>query len=387
MAGPQPEVARRRRRLKSATERLLQDGHVVDDPTEDERAELRRIEHDLGLIEVSWRKYFLCVDHADDEDLAHAWKRECDQKIEIDPVAADDPLQHEDDLRYVCRECGRVHWPTRRRRTLYDRAVVSMPDARIAAFFERCVRELESGAQQLDGLPVYRLGISGHEAYACLLDHCTETRFATRSFASTNALVYVTAAPRVFMDRFPGGDEWIRPLPLHELAREGSSVLRVRLEERAADPLPAAPRDPPARPFLPLRSPAPRVHRERVGIHDLVIAEKSVSLDGIEVLSSRAKMQVAVVRALADRRLEDLRERRAADGCRWVLAKTLLGTLGDSTATDEAETVSKYINRARADIAAKYEEQTGIAVGADEIIESSPKGYRLNPARVAVRFG
>jgi hypothetical protein len=386
VAERQVATARRRRRLKSVTERLLQDGRVVDDPTEDERSELRRLEQKLGLIGVSWRMYFLCVDHADDEDLVHAWKRDCDQKIEIDPVAVDDPIQHEDDLRYVCRECGRVHWPTRRRRTLYDRAVVSMPDERVAGFLERCVRELDPRAQHLDGLPVYRLAVAGREVHACLLDHCTETRFATRSFATTNAVVYVTAAPRVFTDRFAGGDAWLRPLPLHELAEHGSPALRSRLEARAIEPIPGILNERPARAYLPLRSPEPRVHRRLVGIHDLVIGEKTVTLDGVEVLSSRAKTQVAVVAALAKRRVEDLAAGRAADECRWFHTKTLLEALGAATATDDAETIAKHINRARADIAAKYEEQTGIAIGDSEIIESSPKGYRLNPTRVAVRF-
>jgi hypothetical protein len=385
VAERQVEEARRRRRLKSATERLLQDGRVVDDPNEDERAELRRLEQKLGLIEVSWRQYFLCVDHADDEDLVHAWKRDCDQRIEVDPVAADDAIQHEDDLRYVCRECGRVHWPTRRRRTLYDRAVVSMPDERIASFFERCVRELDPRAQQLDELPVYRLAIAGREVHACLLDLCTETRFATRSFATTNAVVYVTAAPRVFTDRFSGADEWLRPLPLHELAEHGSPALRARLEVRAAGPVLAV-AERPARAYLPLRSPEPRVHCRLVGVHDLVVGGKTVTLDGVEVLSSRAKTQVAVVAALAKRRVEDLAACRAADESRWFHTKTLLEALGAATATDDAETIAKHINRARADIAAKYEEQTGIALGDSEIIESSPRGYRLNPARVAVRF-
>lgn len=382
--GGRPEV-HRRRRLKSATERVLQDGRVVDDPTEDERGELRRLEENLGLIEVSWRRYFLCVDHADDEDLVHAWKRDCDQRIELDVVDDDAAIQHEDDLRYVCRECGRVHWPTRRRRTLYDRAVVAMRDERIIGFFANCVRELDPRAQQLDGLPVYRLAIAGREVHVCLLDVCTETRFATRSFATTNAVVYVTAAPRVFTDRFSGGDAWLRPLPLHELAEHGSPALRARIKVLAADPMLAV-AEPPARAYLPLRNPAPRVHRQRVGIHDLVIGEKTVTLNGVEVLSSRAKTQVAVVAALAKRRVEDLAAGRTADECRWFHTKTLLEALGAATATDDAETITKHINRARADIVAKYEEQTGIAISDSAIIESSPKGYRLNAARVAVRF-
>ena len=145
-------------------------------------------------------------------------------------------------------------------------------------------------------------------------------------------------------------------------------------------------REAPARAYLPLRRPEPRVHRARVGIHDLVIADKTIVIDGVEVLSSRARMQVAVVKELANQRVDDLTHGRVADECGRVKAKKILKALGSTTKTDEEGTVSKYINRARADMAAKYEEDTGIPLDTDEIIESSPVGYRLNPTRVAVRF-
>lgn len=388
MEGTNQNSHRRRRRLKSPTERLLQDGRIVDDPTADERAELRRLEKDLGLVEVSWRKYFLCVDHGDDEDLVHAWNRACDNRIELAATADEggDPIQLEDDLKYVCPGCGRVHWPTRRQRTLYDRAVVTMPDHLIDAFFEGRVREIAPDAERLDDLPVFRLRLDGREAYACLLDLCTESRFATRSFASTNAMVYVTAASRVLSDRWPDGDDWLSPLPLHELASEGNAALLRRLQARITAPLPAMLRDAPVRAYLPLRNPAPRVVRERIGIHDLVIGKASITLDGVEVLSSRARMQVAVIKELAARRIEDLRDGRTADDCRWIHNKTLLDKLGDATKTDEAETIGKHLNRARSDMASRYEEQTGIPLEANEIIESTPKGYRLNPARVSIRY-
>ena len=387
MEGGNQSSHRRRRRLKSPTERLLQDGRIVDDPTAEERAELHRLENDLGLIELSWRKYFLCVDHCDDEDLVHAWNRACDHRIELATADEDgDPIQLEDDLKYVCPGCGRTHWPSRRQRTLYDRAVVTMPDRLLDAFLDRCVREIAPDAERLDDLPVFRLRLDGSEGCVCLVDLCTESRYATRNYASTNAMVYVTAAPRVLSDRWPDGDEWLSPLPLHEIASEGTAALRRRLEARIAAPMSTTLRDAPARAYLPLRNPAPRVVRERIGIHDLVIGTATISIDGVEVLSSRARMQVAVVRELAVRRAEDLREGRGADQCKWALAKGLLDKLGGATKTDEAETVTKHINRARSDIASRYEEQTGIPLDANEIIESSPKGYRLNPARVSIRY-
>ena len=378
---------RGRRRLKSLTERLLQDGHVVDEPTAGERAELARLENELELITVSWRKFFLCIDHNDDADLAYAWNRTCDQKLEVDTFGdEDDRRQREDDLRYECPQCGRVHWPTRRRRTLYDRAVISMPDSRVQAFFEAIVLDIDPAAQRLDGVPAYRLQVDGREAYACLIDLCTETRFATKNFATTNPIAYVTAAPRVFTNRHPEGQEWLQPLPLHELAQGGSAALKEKLIRRMENRGKSVAAEALARAYLPGRRPEPRVHTRRVGIHDMVISAKVISLDGVEVLFSKAKMQMAVVSALADQHLADLRSQRAADQYRWMRAKALLKRLGDTTKTDEAEAAAKYVGRARNEMAKRYEEETGIHVDPADIIQSSSKGYRLNPTQMSIRY-
>jgi len=389
VVGAKAVLRPRVRQFKTATERLLQDGRVVDEPTQEERVELQRLAA-LGLVEVSWRRYFLCVDHHDDEDLVHAYRRDCDQKIELrNPEPGDDDddvLQHEDDLQYPCPQCGRVHWPMRRQRTLYDRAIVSMPPARVIAFFAQHVRQVDARAEQPDELPTFRLRIQGREVYACLLDECLESRFATRGFATSNRIVYVTSSPRLFADRVPVGEEWLQPLALHEIAAGGAAVLQERLAAQALEGLPRSLKETADRPYLPGRRPEPRVHRVFLGIHDLMVGEATISLDGVEVLSARARMQVALIKELADRRIEDLRDGRKSDQCRWVLAKALLTKLGEATKANDAETVSKYLNRARTDIASKYEEETGRPLGPEEIIESSAKGFRLNPARVAVRY-
>ena len=108
------------------------------------------------------------------------------------------------------------------------------------------------------------------------------------------------------------------------------------------------------------------MHR-RVGLHDLVVAENSVSLDDVEVLSSRARMQVAVVRVLAEFREDDLKKGRGTEKAKWSLSKAILKKLDDSTKTDDAETVTKHIARARAAIARKYEEATGLSLDENEI--------------------
>jgi hypothetical protein len=370
------------------TERLIQHGRVVDDPTADERAELRRLEHDLALIEVSWRKYFLCIDHNDDEDLLHAWKRSCVQKIEVAAPGGDgDVVQEEDDLKYVCDECGRQHWPHRRRRSIYDRAVVTVPPANIERFVESLVRTVDHDAQRLGDRPVYRLRIDGREVHLCLLDECTETSYATLAFASTQPIVYVTASPRIYTDRFRGGDDWMQPLALHDLAREGSKVLRERLVARASQEYPTTLRDAPARPYLPLRQPGPRVVRERLGRHVLALHEKTATLDGVDVISSRAAGQLPVLRTLAEQWRLDVSEGRPRGSHRRMSIDQILNKMEAAGVerTSDAESVRRAISRLRTGIPPAYVEATGIVIDENAVVEGSDGyGYRINAENVTV---
>lgn len=379
---------RPRRRLKSVTERLLQDGRVVDDPTPEERSELGRLDGELGLIAVSWRRYFLCVDHNDDADLLHARKRSCVQKIELDGVCDDgERVQLEDDLRYVCEECGRAHWPIRRRRTLYDRAVVSMPMEKVEAFFNARVLDLDPDAERINGRPVYRLRVAGTPVHVCLLDLCTDTPYATLAFASSQPIVFVTASPRIYLDRFPGGDDWTQPLALHDLVLGGSAALGKRLGESAQVQYPAVLRDAPARAYLPLRQPGPRVVRERLGRHVLTLHERTASLDDVEVLSSRASGQLPVLRALVEQWREDIAAGRPRDSHRRLTLDQVLGRMEAAGVerTSDVESVRRAINRIRTGIPQAYTAATGIVIDENAVVEGSDGyGYRINAENVTV---
>ena len=378
---------RRRRRLLSTTERLLQDGRVIDEPTEDERAELRRLQ-DLGLIAVSWRKYFLCIDHNDDTDLLHAWKRACPQKIELTTSGSDDEdIQHEDDLQYVCEECGRAHWPIRRHRSLYPRAVVTMTAAAVEAFFDACVREIDPDAERLHGGPAFRVRVDGRAVHACLLDECTDTPYATRSFASVQPIVFVTAAPRIYTDRLPGGDDWLEPLALHDLARAGSRALRERLATQGSLPYPRTIAETQARVHLPLRRPGSRVVHERLGRHVLALQDDTASLDEVIVVSGRAKGQLPVLRVLAEQWRDDVAGGRPRDAHRHLRLDEVLDKLlaAGVDRTSDVESVRRIINRLRSGIAQAYVNATGIVIDDDAVIEGGDGyGYRINAQNVTV---
>lgn len=378
---------RRRRRLLSTTERLLQDGRIVDEPTEEERTELRRLQG-LGIITLSWRKYFLCIDHNDDADLLHAWKRACRQKIELTSSGCDDEdIQREDDLQYVCEECGRAHWPIRRRRTLYRRAVVTMTAAAVEVFFEACVREIDPDAERLGDGPAFRVRVDGHAVHACLLDECTETPYATRSFASVQPIVFVTAAPRIYTDRMPGGDDWLEPLALYHLARAGSRALRERLAAQGALQFPRTTAEAQAHVHLPLRRPGPRVVRERLGRHVLAIQDDTASLDDVIVVSGRAKGQLPVLRVLAEQWRDDLSDGRSRAAHHHLRLDEVLDKLQAAGVdrTSDVESVRRAINRLRTGIAQAYVNATGIVIDDNAVIDGGDGyGYRINAESVTV---
>jgi len=378
---------RKRRRLKTVTERLLQDGFTVDEPTLDEREELRRLSEDVGIIEVSWEKYFLCTDHKDDNDLVFARNRACEQKIEIQRLkSGSDALQFEDDREYECPWCGRTHWPRRRKRTLYDRAVVSMPINRVLEFFKCCIDGICEQNEQLEDLPTYRLKIDGKEVYCCLLHECLGSCYATREFIMTSRTVYVVMAHRVYSDRFPD-DARFQPLPLHELVRHGSTALKDLMIERVGQEYPFVPKDVSTTAYLPLRRPEPRVVRQQVGRRVLVIHEKTATLDGVEVVSSRARGQLLVLRVLVDQWRSDIAKGKpSSDHTRLSAIKILhrLRKAGNEN-TGNAETVHRAGRRLQTDVSKRFLEEAGVQLQENEFIEYLEGfGFRLNAEKVTI---
>ncbi len=378
--------ARRRRRWPTLTERLLEDGRTLYDPDNEERKELARLER-TGLIAVSWGRYFLCVDHADDLDLVHARSRTCNHKIPlVEDAHPDDPCQREDDLRYECGGCGRVHWPTRRRRILYDRATVSLTLDRAGAWLDTLMRKIAPDLHGLREGAVWRLQAGDEEVHVCLLDACVDTRFVTRDFARSNPVLYVVADHRVLRDRFLDAD-WLTVLYLHELAERGLVALREKLDELARRGGPMMCREPAAPPWLPLRSPAPRVRHRKLGMHRLEFRGDRALLDDVEVLPAEATGLVPVLRFLAERHHDDVvADKRPEDHCVWSPREILedLEEQGQAN-TEDPGTVRRQLARIRRQIRAAYRDDTGIQIGMDDVVENiQGQGYRINAAKVTV---
>ncbi len=377
-----PRPARRRRSL---TARLLQDGRVVADPDEDERAELERLS-ESGLIAMSWGRYFLCTDHADDGDLVYARDRTCHEKIPIDTRADGDPTQDEDDLLYVCDSCGRTHRPIRRGRTLYARATVGVDLPAVGGWLRGLIGQLCPGVYSLRDDAVFRFRHRGREVHVVVLDACIDTRFATREFAVGNPTLYVVVAHRAFVARFPSAG-WLSVVYLHEIAERGPVALRQALDELPGDTDAWAFREPAAPAWNPLRSPSTRVVSRTLGAHALDLRQAPAFLDGVEVLPADATGSLEILAFFVARWREDMVAGKAAeDFCTYSPDEVLedLEERGVAT-TESASNVRRQIVRLRNTVKRNYLRQTGLALEDDEFIETVREGgYRLNPRSVTV---
>jgi hypothetical protein len=373
-----------RRRIRSLTEALLEGGRIVDEPDEDQRKELARLE-DLGLVSLTWSTTMLCVDHGDDFDLEHAWERTCNHRIEVREGHPDDPWREEDDREVLCDSCGRAHWPLRRRRTTYPRVRVGIDDDGVTAWVDGQLRRVAKDVSILPTPGVWRFFQGTSEVYVVLLDRCLGTRYAERAFARGNPVLYVVVDHRRFSRRFIDA-EWMRRLFLHDLVDRGVTALCEQLDGLADVPMVCA--EPASPPWLPVRAPEPRVQSRVLGAHRLEIHENHAVLDDVVVLPPGASTLLEVLRFFAARWREDFDADKAPDDyCAYSPEEVLDDLLERGVSNTEAVgTVRRNINRLRNTIQRKYVEATGVDVGSDGVVENVPEGgFRLRAGRVLVQ--
>jgi len=364
--------------MRSITEQMLEDGRTVWDPDREQQIELERLEQ-LGLVKLTWSEFFYCVDHQDDRDLPHAWKRSCSEKIRLDsPRDREDPYQREDDLEYVC-ECGRSHWPIRRRRTTYPLVDVALDIDGVEWFVAQRVRAIDPTSVQLAGGVVHRLVHGGTEIYVCLLDRSADTRFATQQFAMTSPVLFLVIDHRFFADRFPD-EAWLVALHLHELASD-DAVLGRKLDELAQKEYPLNVSSP-VRPWLPQRRPPQRRSYSVDGPHTLEVGGETAKLDGVEVVPVAAVGTMAVLRCLVRQWAEDVSVGKNHDSHCFLSHEEIWEKMRDDgiAKVGKADTVRTQIRRLRENIAKNFLEATGLDLGPDAVIEHDGAGsYRLKP--------
>ncbi|MCA9054441.1 MAG: hypothetical protein KDA75_11420, partial [Planctomycetaceae bacterium] len=319
----------------------------------------------------------LCA-NPEDRDFGRG-SRTCSGRI----VVAD---SHEDSrAQLCCPVCDRHiypdHFAKRRIRELRSRISAE-------GVVQHCLdllMEIDAGVKTLsDG--VLRLDVDGREIFVCLIDFLADGIYWSKQWAELNPVCYVAVNPN--HARFPDGD-WLTKVSLTELVC-GETQLHEVLQSVAGR---GRPRDvPQASVALFGKGPAHTViepsRPSPPGRRFLVeVGPNIVRVDGETVVPTNAGPRFLVFRTLWQWFLDDLRAGLPPERFRaWTvdkLSEELVSQTRGGVADDG--NTRKLINNLQSGIAETLKRKHGMAIGREDIVESCPNGYRINPFTVVLR--
>ncbi len=358
---------------RDVAEQLLRNGAKFKSPSTDIVSAAEHLAS-LGLINFELTQVVLCANPKD----KHFGRgpRTCAGLI----VVADD---HDDSkAQLCCPTCDRRVYPDHfeKHRIRELRSRISADD--VIQYCREMLAEIDSGVKVLsDG--VLRLDVDRREIFTCLIDFLTDGMYWSKQWAELNPVCYIAVNPN--HARFPGGD-WLTKVLLAELVC-GEIRLREVLQSVAAR---GRPRDvPQALPALFGKGPTHTVVeplRPKPSGRQFVVevGPNIVRVDGETVVPTNAGPRFRAFRTLWQWFLDDLREGRPPESFRAWTIDMIAEDLAAGGVADDDNT-RKLINNLQSGIAETLKRKFGTTIGREDIVESCPNGYRINPLTVVVR--
>jgi hypothetical protein len=235
---------------------------------------------------------------------------------------------------------------------------------------------------------VLRLDVGQEDVTLCVVEFCQDANYLSRERAIQNPTCFVAISSRDFDDRFLQ-EEWVVRVALADLIC-GKTDLCALIRDTAAQGRPrgvATASTPvcgggPSGVFVESGQRATSDRRFIVEVGDGV-----VRIEGMQVIAEQAGPRFILFRTLWQWFLDDLRDGTAPNAFRaWPLEKLIeeLESQIGKKYSDET-TVRRVINNMQADFEQKLRRQRGSAIGREDIVETCPGGYRINPFSVAAR--
>jgi hypothetical protein len=171
---------------------LLKSGLRIDIPGGESETAVRRLAV-LGLVGLQESTYVRCVNPLD-HDQQHLKDRSCDGRIVLRAN------WDEDDHAYRCPDCGRVVFPSRKRR--YRMLRVDPVEKEIRGVVCRSLDRLKTEYRERPtGLYVIA-GRTG-EVHVCLVDYCVDRAVLSPTDSRHDSVVFVVANDRDFRRMLP----------------------------------------------------------------------------------------------------------------------------------------------------------------------------------------
>lgn len=354
---------------------LLAHGRRIVRPSESERAGLAMLA-DAGLVGLRTDRVLRCFDPRDD-GCAHHPTRACSTWV---PVPPDLTPEDEDAGAVICPACGVEHAPLSDRRTLYEAVQVSLDPDGVIAWMDAALRALDPDARRQRQGVAWDVMIQGDEAEITWLDRSTDTRLATRAYATARPVVYVVTSSRTWSGRFRD-DPWLKPIPLGEWVLRGPAALADALARRRG---PLVVSEAAARPWSSNRTLEPHTVAMPLGARRLVVEADRATLDGQDVVAREGVAVLALLRVLVEAWRQDVGDGKAPeDFCTWT-PEELRDALKDNPGGGpDTATLRRQLARLRTGMRDRYQQATGIRLDDDAVIEYvSGSGYRVNPTTV-----
>lgn len=338
----------------------------------------------LGLIMYERRAYVRCA-FTEDRDFPRSNRTCCGRLFLTDRL-------DENNKDFRCPDCGRDVYPARDRKRQFQELRVKVLDDGVGRYVSDILTEHNVAGDLMDGVPfAWRINLGVAGVYLCIADYCDHQQLTSIQWAQQNPTCYVFVNPRA-IERFAAID-WICKASLADIV-SGRVDLGDTIGALAAS---RKPRDLPA-----LATPAysKAAHRPEpvvvpyeavVGLFVVEIGDRTVSINGIEVLAAQARTAHLILRQLAKAFIEDVLAGKPPDEyCCQTPGEIadVLQKLGNKSDAVDQDQVRRTINRLQERIEERLRD-AGVATERDSVIQASPntskEGYRLNPLKVAIR--
>ncbi|HUT56505.1 MAG TPA: hypothetical protein VNA25_01370 [Phycisphaerae bacterium] len=338
----------------------------------------------LGLITYRQGEYVCCA-FTEDEDFPHS-NRTCTGRLPIKATLDENAMD------YRCPECRRIVYPNRHKKRRFQEVRVKILEDGVRAYIEQLLAELGDDVRTVDGIPhVWRIdgGLAG--IHVCLADFCDDQRVLSVQWAQQNPTCYVAVNPRA-IERFIQV-AWVPRIMLADLV-VGTIRLADKVREIGAKGTQCD------LPLLATPAYSKGAHRPEVvaseehtpmGLFVMEFGEKTVRINGMDMLDTRARTGYAILGELAKAFLQDLVANTAPQHFLCQTPSELADALqeaADKKDAMDADQVRRTINRLQ-DAFEQRLCKAGLTAEHDSIIQASPdtakEGYRLNPFRVAIR--
>lgn len=372
--------------LHDEVRRLLREGGIFPSPTDRILTAAREMEK-RGLITITNREYVRCAD-PQDRDFPPK-NRSCTGRIYLHPGL--DEAGHD----YRCSECERPVFPDKFGKRRQAELQVGIRAPGVADFIEAELKRLGLEYRNA-GQGVFRITQQLRDVYVCVIDLCADAQCLTREWARSQPTVYIGINNKAMSERFLD-EAWLVRTGLGDLVCEVQDLeSMIKAVANAGPPtqlknvsIPVFTKGP-----MPIAvEPMEKAHGDRRFIVE--VGEKTVRVDGAEVVAPQAGPRFQIFKALWSMFLEDIQEGRLPDQFRLMNIKAiteLLEKVGEKDIPDETS-VRRTVNRLQEDIEKSVKKTIGSPIDREDIVQTcrwkgqevEEYGYRINPSTVVAR--